>query len=225
MTETLVDFGESDSPEHNQISTPINQSAKPKNGGRRPGAGRPLGSKDKVPQVTKRRRASFREAWDNQLERHAPHIVAAYFRAGIRGDSRILLDLANRILGKPTESIELSGPGGAPIAIQAATATALALMSTAELQALASFAAKTGQSAMPPAATRARLTAHRIDDRQAEAIYPPNPDLDGHDANSTSPKASETTDHSNPPPPDQDSPPQPSPEPEPAHAVLQPELD
>jgi len=179
--------------------------------------GRPKGSRDKLPRV--RGKESFREMYDNEVAKNAGKIVKAAIRAATRGDSRALTDVLNRVLGQPKATLELSGPGGAPIAIQAATATALALMSTAELQALASFAAKTGQSNLAPQAPRARLAASTSHDLDSQAIYPPNPDIDGHDANSTSPKASEATDHTELPQPDQD-----TPEPEPAQAVPEPEL-
>lgn len=97
-----------------------------------------------MPRVAPVRKKSFHEAWDNELEKHGPAIVKAYFNAAKRGDSKILLDLGNRILGKPRESIELSGPGGAPIALQAAAPIALALMSSEELRALAGFQSRLG---------------------------------------------------------------------------------
>ena len=104
--------------------------------------GRPKGSRDRVPRV--RGKATFRELYDNEVEKHAPKIVKAMIRSAIRGDSRAQTDLANRILGKPADQVQLSGPGGTPLVLQAAAPLALALMSTEELRALAGLQVKLG---------------------------------------------------------------------------------
>lgn len=136
----------------NQSSAPENQSAGAENqtpvrsrrGGPRPGSGRPRGSRDRLPRVEQRRKASFRELYDTEVEKNAPKIIKAAIEAATRGDSRALVDCLNRVIGPPAQKMELSGPGGTPIALQAAAPIALAMMSTDELRALVSFHKRIG---------------------------------------------------------------------------------
>jgi hypothetical protein len=69
----------------------------------------------------------------------AGDFFASYKKAILAGDSKILVDAANRLMGRPVTSVELSGPGGQPVRIQAAAAVALALSDPAQLSALAAF--------------------------------------------------------------------------------------
>jgi hypothetical protein len=121
-----------------------NQTAPPKRGGRRAGAGRKRGVANKLPRVSPRVKKTFNELWKDGVLEHGPAMLRAYFRGGRRGDPKILLDFGNRVMGRPRESIELSGPGGTPLLLQTAAPVALALMSTEELRALASLQTRLG---------------------------------------------------------------------------------
>lgn len=82
-------------------------------GGKRPRAGRRVGSKNKKTLE----RAALRAVFEAQATAEFQPILEAYF-ARAKGepsdaDPRILIDLFNRLLGKPAESVELSAPAGA----------------------------------------------------------------------------------------------------------------
>lgn len=119
--------------------------ARPGRGGRRPGAGRPKGARDISPRV----RMDARSVFSRIAERRFPRIVAAYVRRAEQGDTRAGQDLLNRIIGPAPQRVEVSGPGGAAIAVQQLAPVALALMSTDELRALATFHRRLGL--LPPA--------------------------------------------------------------------------
>lgn len=144
------------------------------------GRGRPKGSKDILPRIVAPRRRSFRELYDSEVEKHAPKLVKALIKAALRGDSRAQVDLANRVLGKPKETVELSGPGGAPLALQAAAPVALALMTTEELRALAALNRRLGVPDIEAAPIHRALAEHGD---QA----PDPPDVPGDDGSSPPP--------------------------------------
>lgn len=118
--------------------------ARPKHGGRRPGAGRRRGSKDKIPRIPPDRKASFRERFEEAAVKNWDRVVDALVEAAARGDTRAGVEFFNRVLGPSTQKVELSGPGGTPIALQAAAPIALAMMSTDELRALVAFHKRIG---------------------------------------------------------------------------------
>jgi hypothetical protein len=65
--------------------------------------------------------------------------MRAFWRAIDAGDSKILKDTLDRVLGRPVTAIELSGPGGGPLRVQAASVVALALAAPEQLAALEAF--------------------------------------------------------------------------------------
>lgn len=83
-------------------------------GGRRPGAGRKKGSKLRATLERETLRAYF----DKEAVRMFAPILEHYFRRATgepsEADPRVLLDFFNRTLGKPVESVEVSGKDGAP---------------------------------------------------------------------------------------------------------------
>ena len=94
---------------------------------------------------------TFAQAFSEQLAKKQDKVIEALFTAAIAGDSRILVDLVNRVLGRPTQSIELSGPGGTPLRLQAVTQAALAQLSPSDLDALDRLQARLTPAALPPA--------------------------------------------------------------------------
>lgn len=81
-------------------------------GGKRPGAGRPKGSRN---QLTTERKATLREmAMD-----HVPAALLALVEVAEKGSDAARVSAANSILdrafGKAPQAVELSGPGGGPV--------------------------------------------------------------------------------------------------------------
>lgn len=87
-------------------------------GGRRRGAGRPKGAKGKVPLA----RAAVRAYFDAEAVKAFAPILAQYLRRaqGLPSDAdpRLQIDFLNRLLGKPPESVEVSGAAGAAVSIR-----------------------------------------------------------------------------------------------------------
>lgn len=77
------------------------------NGGRRPGAGRPKGSKAKHTIEGEAYRAALIAA---VLKEKAPLIRALIDRA-IKGDVPAIKEIHDRVLGRPSESIDLTSKG------------------------------------------------------------------------------------------------------------------
>jgi hypothetical protein len=115
---------------------------RPGRGGARPGAGRPKGKRDSEPRFEPRTKRTFLEQFHEQIEGNADAIISAYLTACLAGDARVIVDLMNRLLGKPATAIELSGPGGHPVRLEAMTQAALAQLTSAELDALSALNAK-----------------------------------------------------------------------------------
>jgi len=108
-------------------------------GGRRANqTGRPPGpaTMPRIPSAVKER---FAEQYKREMRAFAGEYFKAYKKAIQSGDSKIIIDAGNRLMGRPVTSVELSGPGGQPIRLQAAAAVALALSDPAQLSALAAF--------------------------------------------------------------------------------------
>lgn len=147
--------------ETNQITKPLDTppadappTTKSKRGGYRPGGGRPKGAKDKQQRLSPKLKASFAEAYKTKVEENAERLIDAAINAGTRGDSRMLLDMISRFVGPARSSLELSGPNGAPLQLQAMAAAALVGLSDAQLDALESFhaalqPASSGDRALP----------------------------------------------------------------------------
>ena len=74
-------------------------------GGRQPGAGRPKGAKGKKTIAREALQAYF----EQQARDSFKPILAQYLQRAKDGNDRILIDLFNRLLGKPPESVQLSG--------------------------------------------------------------------------------------------------------------------
>jgi hypothetical protein len=110
-----------------------------RHGGWRPGAGRKRGAVDRVRREPRPVREAFGALYARRMQEESAAIVEAAVTASRSGDNRVLLDTLNRFLGRPVQAVEVSGPGGTPVRLQALAATALALMSTQELRALESF--------------------------------------------------------------------------------------
>lgn len=105
-------------------------------GGPRPGSGRPKGAKDKTKRLSQKYKATFAERYREQVEIHADKLIQAAITAGTRGDSRMLLDMVTRFVGPARTAVEVSGPNGAPLQLQAMTAAALVSLTDAQLDAL-----------------------------------------------------------------------------------------
>lgn len=84
-------------------------------GGKRPGAGRKKGSKLRATLERETLRAYF----DKEAVKWFAPILEQYLRRATgepsEADPRIQIDFLNRTLGKPAESVEVSGKGGAPV--------------------------------------------------------------------------------------------------------------
>ena len=87
------------------------------NGGKRPGAGRP---KAHAPSFTEQAQA-FRVALINAVSADQDAIIRGIILQLKRGDSRIVKEVLDRLLGRVKESYELTGADGAPIQIQQIT--------------------------------------------------------------------------------------------------------
>jgi len=109
--------------------------------------------------------------YDNEVQKNAPRIIRAAIRQATRGDSRALVDVLNRVLGPPSQRLEVTGPGGAPLALQAAAPVALALMSTEELRALLGLQRRLGLPDVQVQAVRDLIEA-RPSDPAAGALEP-----------------------------------------------------
>ena len=107
-------------------------------GGARPGSGRPPGP-ERLPRIPTKIKEQFAVQYKREMRAFAGEFFAAYKRAIQAGDSKILIDAANRLMGRPVTSVELSGPGGQPIRMQAAAAVALALSDPVQMAALEAF--------------------------------------------------------------------------------------
>lgn len=87
-------------------------------GGRRSGAGRPKGAKDKALLAREALRVYFEE---QAVKEFAP-IFAQYVKRAkgleTNADPRILIDFMNRILGRPVEAVELSGVAGEALTVR-----------------------------------------------------------------------------------------------------------
>jgi hypothetical protein len=82
-------------------------------GGKRPGAGRPKGTLAshtlQAQEMRKRLIKAALENWDA--------IIFSLIDRSIAGDSRAISELLDRVFGKATAQVELSGPGGLPFQI------------------------------------------------------------------------------------------------------------
>ena len=107
-------------------------------GGARPGAGRPPGP-DKYPRIPAGLKESFQAQFKREMRLYFSDFLTSYKAAIKAGDSKILVDAANRLMGRPVTSVELSGPGGEPIRVKAAAVIALALSDPAQMAALEAF--------------------------------------------------------------------------------------
>jgi hypothetical protein len=70
--------------------------------------------------------------------------MRAYFARAEKGDTRAGADILARMIGPAPQRVEVSGPGGSPVQLQSMAPIALALMSTAQLQALQAFHSRLG---------------------------------------------------------------------------------
>jgi hypothetical protein len=70
--------------------------------------------------------------------------MRAYFKRAEAGDTRAGADILARMIGPAPQRVEVSGPGGSPVQLQSMAPIALALMSTAQLQALQAFHSRLG---------------------------------------------------------------------------------
>ena len=122
---------------------------KPKQGGKRPGAGRKKGSTlEKLgayrhvtasmpaPKV----RSSFAAYYRDQVSAHLAPLTAQAIRMALAGDSRMLIDTLDRYLGRAPQSLEVSGPQGGPIRLQQVSLIALAQLSADQIAALDTLA-------------------------------------------------------------------------------------
>ena len=116
--------------------------ARPGRGGARPGAGRPRGRKDSEPRFEPRTKRSFLAQFHERIEGNADAIIGAYLTACLAGDARVIVDLMNRLLGKPATTVELSGPGGNAVRLEAVTQAALAQLTGDDLAALGTLNAR-----------------------------------------------------------------------------------
>jgi hypothetical protein len=89
-----------------------------------------------IPRKPTRTMRSFQEEFNAGLATNQSKVIAALFRNACAGDSKILIELTNRVLGRVPDRVELSGPGGAPIRLQALASVALSQLSSSELAAL-----------------------------------------------------------------------------------------
>lgn len=84
------------------------------NGGKRPGAGRPKGSKaSHTIQAEALKKYLIEQAIAAKAE-----VIAALIREAKRGDVRAIKELLDRILGRPVDPVELSGKDGGAIQIR-----------------------------------------------------------------------------------------------------------
>jgi len=112
---------------------------RPGRGGARRGAGRPRGVTDSHPRFPTEVKQSFAELYRTRIDAEAPAILNAVITSAKGRDSRIIVDLLNRLLGRPALALEISGPGGAPVRLQAMTAVVLAQLSEAEFEVIESL--------------------------------------------------------------------------------------
>ena len=82
-------------------------------GGRRPGSGRPNGARSRKVLAREALQAYFEE----QTCQAFAGVMAQYLKLAQKGDPRILIDLFNRLLGKPPESVQVSGRDGRALAV------------------------------------------------------------------------------------------------------------
>jgi len=114
-------------------------------------AGRPLGSKDKHRRIvrTAQERITFAQAYQAAQARYGARIVRKAFQMAMKGDSRMLVDALNRLMGMPRQSLEVSGPGGQPIRVQAMAGVVLAQLDEGELRGLEALNARLAQAVEP----------------------------------------------------------------------------
>ena len=113
-------------------------------GGYREGAGRPVGvietrPRQRIPPPVRKGLAAEYKAQVVKDADGAQRVMRAWWKAIDSGDSRILKDTLDRVMGRPVTAIELSGPGGGPLLVQAASLVALSLASPEQLDALTAF--------------------------------------------------------------------------------------
>lgn len=112
--------------------TPENPAEKPRNKG-----GRPKGAK--TLKVTGWLRHDLETTFNAEAARSGARVIRAYFDRAVKGDTRAGQDILTRMIGPAPQRVEVSGPGGSPVAVQQLAPVALALMSTEQLAALAAF--------------------------------------------------------------------------------------
>ncbi|MHA1210820.1 MAG: hypothetical protein ACTSSH_00015 [Candidatus Heimdallarchaeota archaeon] len=76
-------------------------------GGTKPGAGRPKGA---ISLETKRKQA-FEKLFISEVNKNKKPIIEALMKKSKEGDVRALTDILNRIVGKPTEKLDLTSKG------------------------------------------------------------------------------------------------------------------
>ena len=81
-------------------------------GGKRPGAGRPKGSRNKL---TTERKATLRELVDDHVEGAVAALVQVYQTGSDAAKVAAATAILDRRFGKPSQAVELSGPGGGPV--------------------------------------------------------------------------------------------------------------
>jgi len=114
--------------------------------------GRPPGRREtqpRAPRLDPKIRESFIEVYRRQVESNAQRLVRKSLQMALKGDSRMIIDIFDRYLGKAIQSIELSGPGGGPLRLQAMTAVALAQLDEGELRALEALNQRLAQATEP----------------------------------------------------------------------------
>lgn len=113
-------------------------------GGYREGAGRPPGvietrPRMRIPPDVKKGLAAEYKAQVVKSPDGAARVMRAWWKAIDAGDPKIIKDTLDRVMGRPVTAIELSGPGGGPLRIQAASLVALSLAPPEQLAALEAF--------------------------------------------------------------------------------------
>jgi len=76
-------------------------------GGTKPGAGRPKGA---ISLETKRKQA-FEKLFISEVNKNKKPLIEALMAKAISGDVKALVDVLNRIIGKPTEKLDLTSKG------------------------------------------------------------------------------------------------------------------
>ncbi len=80
-------------------------------GGKRPGAGKPKGYKH----ANTLEKAAAREYFLARIHAELESLVTAQITLAKAGDARMLISLMDRLVDKPKEVVEVSGPGWQPL--------------------------------------------------------------------------------------------------------------